>query len=102
MTWVIIILLVVIVLLVAIGTVRQGKVADLETEILVLKEERDSLVTKVNLLERKIKDIRSAYEEVNNIEEQKKENKKNRKEPPPSGDVSSRLDRLNGLSDKRS
>lgn len=100
MFYVLIGLLLIICILIALGTVKQGKISDLEMEVVLLKEERENLTTKVNLLQRNLDNIQSAYEELTKIEKTKEENKDHRNEPPPTGDVDAHLDRLNKLSDK--
>lgn len=100
MVWLVIGLLFIICVLLVVGISKQGRISDLEMEILLLKEERDNLTVEVNSLHRNIENIKTAYEEVTKIEEKKKENKVKKSNPPPTGDVDSRLDRLNKLSDK--
>lgn len=100
MTWLVIGLLFIICVLLVVGISKQGRISDLEMDILLLKEERENLTVEVNSLHRNIDNIKTAYEEVTKIEEKKKENKVKKSNPPPTGDVDSRLDRLNKLSDK--
>ena len=102
MVYVVIGLLTIICVLIVICTIKQGKMSDLEVEVSLLKEERETLTTKVNLLQLYQKNISEAYEEITKIEKAKTENKAEKNEPPPGGDVDARLDRLNKLSDKRS
>lgn len=100
MTWLVIGLLFIVCVLLVVGISKQGRISDLEMEILLLKEEREALTVEVNSLHRNIENIKTAYEEVTKIEEKKKENKVKKSNPPPTGDSASRLDRLNKLSDK--
>ena len=81
-------------------TLKRNKISELETRILLLEGERENLTLKVNLLSKGLLKATETKEEVKTIEEEKDKKKGSRKQPPDTGDSSSRLDRLNGLSDK--
>ena len=100
MVWVIIGLLALVCLLLVIGMVRQGKMSDLELENCLLKEENEELNIHIDTLQHDLDTYHLVQEEIQKIEETK--NKKKKTEPSAPGDVDSRLDRLNKLSDKKS
>lgn len=101
MYWLVIGLMLVILVFAILNTHKANKINDLEVNNMSLKEENVRLALQVNTLNDDIKKIKEAQDAVKAIEEQKKA-KPQKKAAAPSGDVASRLDRLNGLSDKKS
>ena len=96
MTWLVIGLLSVICLLLVIGTTRQGKISDLETEISLLTEENESLKLKITVLQNNMTKIVDVKKEIDEIEDTKKERPEKTTAPDS---VDSRLARLNKLQD---
>ncbi len=96
MSWLLLGTVAVIAILLVLVIIKNRKISERDAENELLASENSSLQLKVSTLELDIQKLKEAKKEISEIEKKKTTRKKQeKKEAPETGDVQSRLDRLN-------